>query len=302
MLTRRHLALPLALISLCPAISAAALIDITVSPNQTRYYPGQAMVFSTTVRNLEPNDITLYFAWDQAQYILDNTYLSDPVFDWNETYNVSIPANGSYTWHMRHAWQYHPIDLGPHTIVGRVLHYGDSTPIPFEVVEPVLPTKSFLLDFDEPFAIGSSYHSVEEYWQYGVHLRNAHGFPLFVDTSEANHYLTAIGILADFKMPVYGVTVDVSGATGITVAMIAKDAAGQVIGSVTSDPIPDFREITTPLAFTSDIPIASLEWQPSAPNAGVTIDNLYILIPEPASTLLLPPAAFLLLRRSRRTA
>jgi hypothetical protein len=310
MITRRNGALALGAMLLVSAALQAALIDITVSPNKVRYYPGEALVFSTTVRNRESHDITLRFDWDQAQYILDSTYFSETVFHWDETYNISIPANGSYTWHMRHDWRYYPVSLGAHSVVGRVIGHGDSSPVSFQVVEPVLPTKSFFLDFDEPLAIGSSYHFVEEYWPLGVHFRNATGHPVGVYEKNGNNYVTSnsttyptgFNVIADFDMPVYGATVDVSvGGNGNRVTMIAKDANGQVISSVTSPPVPSYNDFLGPLSIASDTPIASLEWWPSNVQAGVMIDNLHVIIPEPASTLSLTlGAALFFLRRSRR--
>ena len=86
-------------------------------------------------------------------------------------------------------------------------------------------------------------------------------------------YPPGFNIIADFTVSTYTITTDVMSAVGYTVTMIAKDADGNTIGSIESDPIPP-GFWGGPLSLTTDVPIASVEWWPSAQNASVGVDNL----------------------------
>jgi hypothetical protein len=86
-------------------------------------------------------------------------------------------------------------------------------------------------------------------------------------------YPPGFNIMADFSVNVLTVSADVMTAAGYTVTMVAKDANGVVIDSVESGPAPPEFWVGT-LTVTTNTPIASVEWWPSAQNASVGIDNL----------------------------
>jgi hypothetical protein len=86
-------------------------------------------------------------------------------------------------------------------------------------------------------------------------------------------YPPGFNLIADFYLPVFAVSSDVMCSAGNTVTMIAKDAEGNTLSSVTSQPAPA-TFWTGPIFLDAEAPIASVEWWPSIPNSGVGIDNL----------------------------
>jgi hypothetical protein len=116
-------------------------------------------------------------------------------------------------------------------------------------------------------------------------------------------------IVAEFNMPVFAVSADVGADNGHSVAMSAFDAAGNLLGIVVSDVTTNFPNLIGPLNFTSQIPIASVEWTASDPLSTVRIDNLsldVVAVPEPPSIALTAFAVVTSLRlwqiHSRRVA
>ena len=270
-------------------------LTFEVSTDRDTYYRGQPIRVSITAFNPDPYDVTLHFSSSmQAQYSMDGSF-TYPQMAFQMFTEQGIPAEGSYTWTYVHSWDHYDLAFGSHSAAGRVVGYSgwrSSSPPQFEVVRSPLPTEDVLIDFDH-FPDGSEStgrrNLALDYAVWGVRFRSiADHNPPGVREVEGNLYAhdssctypTGFNIVADFDMPVYGVSAEVSAAAGRTVTMIAKDADGATIGSVESDPMPAPFTLVGPLELTTDAPIAWVEWWPSETNSGIGIDNLYVDVPE----------------------
>lgn len=69
--------------------------------------------------------------------------------------------------------------------------------------------------------------------------------------------------------------------------MTANDQNDEIIDTVTSLPIQSVGELTGPIRLLAEHPIASVEWWPSNSSAGIRIDNLCLVVPEPDSGVML---------------
>jgi hypothetical protein len=164
-----------------------------------------------------------------------------------------------------------------------------------------LPDGSFPTEFD-PVAESYADWGVS-FWEIDLGpgqptFRSGYGGDgLWAGAFQCGGYPPGFNIVADFTVPVYMVSADVSSAYDVTVTMEAKDAAGMVIGSVTSGGGPSFWKGT--LSLETDTPIASLEWWPSLMQSGVGVDNLFYEVPAPATLSLLALSGVLSARRRR---
>jgi hypothetical protein len=318
--------------ALLPAACCASVLEFSVSTSKTQVRPGEALDYHVTARNPTPSPVTLGFPTSiQAQVKLDQGYWR-PSIGTTALTSATIPASGSKTWTFREgAWG--EIGLGTHEVLGRVVHFPEVGPVTFDVVPPVYPTESFTIDFDNVPGTSERMRSLTELWRFGVRFssrfdRNGSGANYLTPTpgvyTVRNGTIDGVGpgatgnqfcgimtttyppgfnIVADFDVPVYGATVDVGGGVGRTMTMIAKDAAGQVLASVTSSPIPAYPEFVGPLSLTTHSPIATLEWWPSSTNASVLLDNLYLDLtpsPEPSAAAVMGAAAAAALLARRR--
>ncbi len=93
-------------------------------------------------------------------------------------------------------------------------------------------------------------------------------------------YPPGFNIVADFDVPVYGVSAYVTSAAGGIVTMIAKNDLGELVDSVASSPISEGYTFVGPLEITSDTPIASVEWWPSRSHFGVGLDDVRIVVED----------------------
>ena len=100
-----------------------------------------------------------------------------------------------------------------------------------------------------------------------------HADGLFASTRTNGGYPPGFNIKAEFDLLVFRISVDVMTAANHTVTMLAKDAYGTVIGTAVSEPAPSTFWAGR-LSITTDTPIATVEWWPSAQTAAVGIDNL----------------------------
>ncbi len=270
-------------------------LELSVSTDKSAYIAGERLIVDVTAYN--PNDQDVYLSFPsalQAWYEMDDVYDSRGGYIQVFTYR-DIPAHGSYTWSFSHRWSEYDLTLGTHSVVGNVLGVGSSDPFTFDVVTPVLPTTDFTIDFTNlpdgrTLSPGNSIQNAYAAW--GVHFgtyKNSSVYSIGVDYDEGNQfavvystsYPPGFNILAQFDMPVYDVAAEVSGAEGITVTMVAKDAAGQVIASVTSDTVPAVRELVGPIELHATTPIATLEWWPSYDRSTVIVDNLFVGVTPP---------------------
>ena len=291
-------------------------ITVSVATDKAAYVPGELLLVDITAYNPNDFDITLDFSSSlQAEYTMDSVY-TNPQVAYQAFTNVTIPANGSYTWSQPHLWSDYDLGIGTHEVVGRVVGRGTSQPYAFDVIAPTLPTSDLTIDFEHLPDGRDLVNSLgDEYAAWGVHFHEARsGLPeagrVSVHRSDDNQYAAAVSctyppgfnIVADFDMSVHGISADVSSAAGMTVTMVAKDADGEIIASVESDVIAAYQEFVTVSldGVTKDRPIASVEWYASQENAAVFVDNIHLSLPEPATLALLVPAGLVMLRRGRK--
>lgn len=278
---------------------SAAPLEISVLTNKSSYTPYDLLTVGVTAYNPNDSAVTLNFPTsEQAWYAMDGVY-DNRGSSFQVLTSQTIPAYSSYTWSMNHDWSEYNLTLGTHSVVGSVAGFwgdalGSSQPYFFDVIPPTLPTSDVLIDFthapDGSVIPAGSNANVYAAW--GVHMgtfKNGEIHDIGISSYQGNQYVAVydttyppgFNILAEFDMPVYGVTADVSTAAGYSVTMVAKDANGQVIDSVTSDTVPALHDFMGPIELQSTTPIASVEWWPSYTNATVKVDNLFLSLSEP---------------------
>ncbi len=284
---------------------------LSVATDKVAYVSGELLMVSVTAHNPNDFDANLFFSSSlQAQYTMDEAY-TWPNGGFAMFTDVSIPANSSHTWSFPHYWSQYDLTLGTHGVVGTVLGVGSSQPYSFDVIAPTLPTSDVLIDFEylpDGRALPVMGNFDDEYAAWGVHFGEiqSDGIDDIAVHAEDDNQFAYVGstgyppgfnIIAEFDMPVYGVSADVTSSVGTTITMVVKDSNGQIIDSVISDAVPALREFVGTIELHSQTPIASVEWWPSAQNASVMVDNIYLTIPEPATLSLLAFGGLALIRR-----
>ena len=296
-----------------PPLPRPVPLVISVATDKAAYVPGELLIASVTAYN--PNDYERKLNFNsslQALAIIDG---HTPFCVATQFFtSVSIPALSSHTWRSGHDWSDYDLAIGIHSVVGTVLNTGYSEPYSFDVIAPTLPSSDVLIDFEhlpDGRALPKMGQFDDEYAAWGVHFgmtRSRGMTDIAVHGKGGNQHAAAVGgcsyptgfnIIAEFDMPVYGVSAEVTSAAGMTVTMVAKDSNGEIIGSVVSDTVPAVKEFVGGVDFRSDTPIASVEWWPSQANAAVMVDNVYLTIPEPATLSLLAFGGLSLIRRKR---
>lgn len=293
--------------------AATSMIYVTVATDQATYWPGEPIAVSVTGHNPADYPVTLGFGSTlQAQYTVDETY-TYPTIGLAILTQVMIPGKGSHTWSFRHMWQDYDLSLGGHSVTGTVIGKGSSDPVGFEIVPAPPVADDLFIDFevlpDGTPAGGAGGGSLwYDYAAWGVHFGSI-GVPHgpSIQGSGGNQYAQAnrcsyppgLNIVADFDMPVFGIAADVSSAAGVTITMIARDSQGQVVDSVVSPPVPAVGEFVGPIQLSTTTPISSVEWWPSNTQASVSVDDVYIVVPEPVVLTVLAAGVLGLIRRRR---
>jgi hypothetical protein len=188
----------------------------------------------------------------------------------------------------------------------------------FEITEPEPVIDDVFIDF-ETYPNGSSTrgpHGTRGIWQdayaeWGVQL-NTTGYAtsslgmnledrFSSDNVVLGTNLSKRDIRAEFEMPVFEVSSAVGTAQGRSVTMTIFDEQGNILDSITSSDVSDYPALLDPVALTSEVPIASVQWSSSDPLASVIIDDLFLdvrSIPEPSGVALI--ATFLMSFMPRR--
>jgi len=112
-------------------------ISIKLLTNKEVYEPGEVVGIELRAVNTTDRDITLNFPdGHQQDYSIDGKYLwsSDKSFIESLTH-VDIPAGTSYSWYFKHTPEDYSLAPGTHVIVGTVVGYGHSGPVPIAVRE-----------------------------------------------------------------------------------------------------------------------------------------------------------------------
>jgi hypothetical protein len=280
-------------------------ISLTVATDHASYVLGTPVEITVTANNASATPVTIPFGSTlQAQYAIDEVYTT-PLGGATIPTSITIPANGSYAWQFDHRLDYYELSVGQHSVVGilRQLEPSNrfSPPHLFEVTLPPPPITDVALDFETLPNGSPSMETVlprHAYAAQGVEI-SSDVYVLTIRENRGNRTLytpsAGANIVAKFAMPVYGVSADVGTAAGRTVSMMAFDAANNLLGTVESAMVADFRELVGPLEFTSSVPIASVQWHSSDINAAVSVDNLRldVAVPEPSAAAMMLTAAFL---------
>jgi hypothetical protein len=110
-------------------------VSIRVMTNKETYEPGEPVEIKLLAINNANHDITLHFpSGHQQDYLIDGKYLwsSDKFFTEALT-SVEIPAGSKHVWTFVHTAEDYYLDPGTHSIVGIVVGYGRSMPVPIVV-------------------------------------------------------------------------------------------------------------------------------------------------------------------------
>ena len=135
---------------------SAPIQTFTVTTDKPTYSIGEPIVVTITAYN--PNDYALTVDFGST---IQSTYIMDGLYDWQSDKialtvitQITIPAEGSYTWDLEHEWEYtvgsttygYDLSVGTHSVVGGLLgmltppfsHDLYSAPVEFEIIpEPV---------------------------------------------------------------------------------------------------------------------------------------------------------------------
>ena len=270
-------------------------LELTVSTDKEVYYYGEPVVMTVTIVNnggefrMEFPDST------QGTVLIDGTHkypqIATMMFTW-----LTIPAGGTATWQFLYNWQDFDMSPGEHTVEGGLRGTALTDVTTFRIVPlPDPPTEDVLIDF-ETLPDGSMIHPPSinaglNYGVWGVHFRSiakANRAP-HVQEEDGNHllrvnsctYPPGHNLVADFDMPVYAVSADVTAPAGETVTMIARGADGEVLAVAESAPAAEAGGLFGPVQVSSATPIASVEWWPYVENCSVSIDNVHVIVTPP---------------------
>ena len=266
-------------------------IRVRVETDQNSYFVGDPIAYTVVALNSSPDPVTLRFSTSQqADFFVDGVYSPDDVAFQILT-SRTVPGLGSTSWGFAHPWDEYELSPGRHRVVGSVIGVGRSQPEWFEVLVPPPVERDVFLDFEHypdgtpTLGEGGISHGLWDsaFLRSGVRFGseggglNLRATPMgFISTRRQGSSPQGFNITADFDMPVYGVSAEVGSAGGESVTMVAYDAAGEVLGSVTSEPVLDYPNAVGRLSFDSDTPIAAVQWTPSRIDAAVTVDDLFL--------------------------
>lgn len=291
-------------------VDPLANVTISVATDQTSYMVGEPIEIKITAHNAGASPVTLGFPSSlQAFYEIDDVY-TPPLVGLAILTEAVIPAMGSHDWSYWHRWDDYDLAIGQHSVTGSVVNYFESAPQYFSIVASPAVEHDVFIDF-ESYPSGDAmigvWHKAYEPWGVafssdgpGVALKIDAGGNKLIHTPSGGH---PFNVVADFAMPVYGVSADVGTAANCSVQLLAFDANDNLIGSSESSPAAAYPDMIGRLSFVSDVPIASVKWLSSNPLAVVMIDNLRLevdgFVPEPSGFLIAGIAAIGLLGRLR---
>jgi len=133
-----------AILALQAGVAQATIVEVSAATDKATYLFGEEVTVFVTAYNPNAEAVTLSFGSS-----LMASYMMDGVFDWSEDKvfaqvltQVTIEAYDSHTWELQHGlyeWEFHPLRVGTHTVVGEVVGYGYSPLVEFEVVPKPVP-------------------------------------------------------------------------------------------------------------------------------------------------------------------
>lgn len=266
-------------------------VSVSVETDRAEYVVGDPITYSVVATNPSSFPVTLNFnSSRQADYLVDGVYSPNDLALQVLT-SRTVPAHGSVSWGFRHPWDDYELAPGTHGVIGEVVGNGHSAPVEFNVAAPDPVAEDVFLDF-ETYPDGTPTHFDDQlngglwdlaFVRAGVRFSSDGGGVALRSTGDSAQlfsprasYPPGFNIVAEFDMPVFGVSADVGSAADQTVTMTALDAAGAVLGVVTSDPVTDYPSSAGRVSFDSSTPIASVRWTSSLAQAAVTVDDLFL--------------------------
>lgn len=275
----------------------ASGIEVSVATDSPAYVVGDPLLYTVTATNPSSAPVTL--TWPstyQANFVVDGQYTLQG-FGFAVITERVIPAGGSVDWDFLHSWSQYTLTPGDHSVIGQVVNHGFSDQAAlFSVAAPDPVTDDVFLDFESyPNGVATSGGGglTYGYWEeafvrQGVRFSSeggsvnlkSHPDQGVVLHTPTTSYPPGFNIVAEFDMPVYGVSAEVGTASDHSVTMYGYGASGQLLGSVTSEPISSYPTFGETLTFSSETPIASLQWFSSEERAGVLIDNLALNVDD----------------------
>ncbi len=263
-------------------VPRAPAITVQVATSKPQYYIGETVLVLVTV----PEVANLsFFTSCQAGFILDGTPPPPPI-----CFQVLTSQITPHTWTNIYHWDEPRLALGDHSVVGEVVGYGFSAFTNFQIIPPPPPSGDFLIDFDTIPGTGAGVAHLMAYDACGVHFHTIQNRPctLDVSTNPTNNclkgfdsYPVGFNVAVTFDMPVFGASAKVRAGLGQQVTMTAKNALGQTLAFSTSPPVTNVNVFQHTVSVTTTEPIVTLVWQPTAANAGVSIDDLLVITTPP---------------------
>jgi hypothetical protein len=146
-------------------------ISIRLLTNKEIYAPGEPVEIELQASNNANGEITLNFPdGHQQDYCIDGVYFWSKDKSFTESLSsVDIPAGGTHSWTFVHTSEDYYLTPGTHVIVGTVVGYGQSKPVPIVVggeqkLEVTVSTEKEVYSVGEeiPIAVKITNHSESE--------------------------------------------------------------------------------------------------------------------------------------------
>jgi hypothetical protein len=119
--------------------SAKGALTFSTSTDKQEYVVGETLNVLVKAENSSDQDVHLVFSSGyQADYLMDGVDLWSSHRGFIQAITgKTVPAHGSYTWALPHAWNYYSPAVGTHSVIGRVVGFNYTAAAEFSVV-PVL--------------------------------------------------------------------------------------------------------------------------------------------------------------------
>ena len=255
---------------------AFAELKLDVTVDQVRYLVGEPVQYAFAATNDSEEELKLWFPTNQQISIAFDRDLEAWCGGGHQVTELVFAPHQTYTWTGTTFFS----EPGMHTFSGRICHQEPvAEPVTFFVDEPPPVVDDVLIDFerypDGTSTVGHRYLR-DAYAVWGVQFQTSQiSDAAYVHTTRATDF--GFAILANLKMPVFGVTARVATAVNENVTMFAFDQNGQEIAAVASRSVQSLGDWEE-LRLSTIQPIASLMWKPSITHAAVLLDALALTV------------------------